>query len=54
MANYCCPVDIVQVKYDIQIGRIELVFHGGNVLLKDTKSGEAVKIGELPKDGEGE
>lgn len=46
------PVDIVQVKYDIQRDVIRVVFHNGNILLKNMISGEAVKIGNLPKDGE--
>lgn len=42
------PVDIVQVKYNIQRDLIRVVFHNGNILLKNAISGEAVKIGELP------
>lgn len=41
-------IDIVAVKHKIKMGRWEVVFHRGNILLRDTRSGEAVKIGELP------
>lgn len=46
-------VDIVDVKLNIKNGHMRLAVHNENILLVDTKSGEAVKIGELPvKDGE--
>ena len=42
------PVDILDIKTDIKHGRLQVIFHGNNILLKNTSSGEAVKIGELP------
>lgn len=46
------PVDIVLLKRDIKDGYIEMAIHDASVLLRDVRSGEAVKIGELPaKDG---
>lgn len=44
-------LDIIDVKQNIKEGYVRLVFHNGNVLLVDTVSGEAVKIGELPMKG---
>lgn len=41
-------IDIVAVKQEIKMGRLEVIFHHGNILLRETRSGEAVKIGELP------
>lgn len=47
-------LDIIDVKINIKEGFVRLAFCNGNILLVDTMSGEAVKIGELPvKDGEG-
>ena len=40
-------IDIVAVKQEIKMGRLEVIFHRGNILLRETGSGEAVKIGEL-------
>lgn len=46
-------LDIIDVKANIKEGYVRLVFRNGNILLVDTTSGEAVKIGELPlKDGD--
>ena len=42
-------VDIVKVKSNIKDGLLAVEIHNGFILLKDTKSGEAVVIGELPK-----
>jgi hypothetical protein len=44
------PVDIVDVKAAIKHGRLQVTFYRGNILLQDTQNGEAVKIGELPKE----
>ena len=46
------PVDVLAVKEFIKNGRLQVTFHGNNILLKDTSSGEAVKIGELPREDE--
>lgn len=43
-------VDIVQVKTAIRNDELMVTFHNGNILLKNLRSGEAVKIGELPKE----
>ena len=43
-------VDIVQVRTAVRNGDLMVAFHNGNVLLKDMRSGEAVKISELPKE----
>lgn len=41
-------VDIVDVKADIRDGQLEIdVNKYGEILLRDIKSGEAVKLGEL-------
>lgn len=42
-------VDIVRVKSDIKKGLLRVMIIGESILLCDVKSGEAVKIGELPK-----
>ena len=47
---FTMPADIMAVKESIKNGRLQVAFHGNNILLKDTRSGEAVKIGELPKE----
>ena len=39
-------VDIVKVKSNIKDGLLAVEIHNGFILLKDTKSGEAVVIGE--------
>lgn len=41
-------IDIVKVRTDIRNGDLMVTFHNGNILLKDMRSGEAVKISELP------
>lgn len=46
--NLNTRVDIIDVREDIKHGRLQVIFHGNNILLKNTSSGEAVKIGELP------
>lgn len=43
-------IDIVKLKKEIENGKLQLVFHRNNILIKDTTSEEAVKIGELPKE----
>ena len=40
-------INIMDVKHEIKMGRWEVVFHRGSILLRDTRSGEAVKIGDL-------
>lgn len=45
-------LDIIDVKANIKEGYVRLVFRNGNILLSDTMTGEAVKIGELPKGGD--
>lgn len=44
--------DIVAVREAVRHGRLKVSFHGNNILLKDTRSGEAVKIGELEAESE--
>lgn len=51
MSTKYSRVDIVDVKLNIKYGHLQLAFHHENILLVDAKSGEAVKIGELPKEG---
>lgn len=41
------PIDIVKVKQNIQQGLLAVEIHNGYILLKNTKSGEAVVIGEV-------
>ena len=41
-------IDIIDVKQEIKMGRLEVIFHRGNILLRDTRNGEAVKIAKLP------
>ena len=43
-------IDIVAVKQEIKMGRLEVISYRGNILLRDTRNGEAVKIGELKKE----
>ena len=43
--------DIMDVKCDIRDRYLEVKVHGDNILLCDRYSGEAVKIGEIKKDG---
>ena len=43
-------IDIVQVKSNIKSGLLAVEIHNNFILLKDVKSGEAVVIGELPKE----
>lgn len=43
-------IDIVMLKKEIEKGKLQLIFHKSNILIKDTKSEEVVKIGELPKE----
>lgn len=45
-------VDIVKVKSNIKNGLLAVEIHNGLILLKDTKSGEAVVIGEVNNKGE--
>lgn len=52
LKKFTLPVDIVDVKEAIKNGRLQVIFHRNNILLKDTSSGEAVKIGELPREEE--
>ena len=40
-------IDIVDVKSNIKNGLLAVEINNGFILLKDTKSGEAVIIGEL-------
>ena len=40
-------IDIVKVKQNIKQGLLAVEIHNGFILLKDTKSGEAVVIGEV-------
>ena len=42
-------IDIIDVKNNIKNGLLSVEIHNGFILLKDTKSGEAVVIGEIPK-----
>ena len=44
--------DIMDVKRDIYDKHLEVKIHGNNILLCDLRSGEAVKIGEVKKDGD--
>lgn len=44
--------DIMDVKRDIEGRILEVKIHGNNILLCDRYSGEAVKIGEVKKDGD--
>lgn len=46
-------VDIMDVKRDVKDGILEVEIYGSNILLCDRYTGEAVKIGEVKKDGEG-
>lgn len=45
--------DIMDVKRDVKEGNLEVKIHGINILLCDRYTGEAVKIGEVKKDGDG-
>ena len=46
-------LDIVDVKQSIKDGFVQLKFHNGSILLVDTTTQEAVRIGILPvKDGD--
>lgn len=45
-------VDIVDVKRDVKDGFLEVKIHGNNILLCDRYTGEAVKVGEVKKDGD--
>ncbi len=44
--------DIMDVKHDIRENYIKVTIYGNNILLCDRYSGEAVKIGEIKKDGD--
>ena len=43
------PIDIVKVKQNVQEGLLEVEVHNGYILLKNVKSKEAVKIGEVKR-----
>lgn len=40
-------IDVVQVKVEIAAGKLAVIAENGYVLLKDTQSGECVKIADL-------
>lgn len=40
-------IDIIGIKKEIAKGWLKVYMVGANILLKDTQTGEAIKIGEL-------
>lgn len=40
-------IDIVEIKSEIAKGRLKVHLVGTHILIKDTQTGEAIKIGEL-------
>lgn len=40
-------IDIVEIKSEIAKGRLKVYLQGVHILLKDTQTGEAIRIGDL-------